>query len=160
MGDQHLDELSLIVKVVTQKMTPFVIMFGLSVILHGAASPGGGFQGGVVTGAAFILWAVGVNSRESRKRTPAFALKIAESAGILMYVGIGMAGIFMGFSFLTNQAMGFPPMGAPGSLFSGGALLGINIGIGMHVAGTIITLFYAFVEHEPDENIAMTRNEK
>lgn len=61
---------------------------------------------------------------------------------------IVLVGVFLGFTFLANQVIGFPPRGVPGSLLSGGTLLGINIGIGIHVAGTIITLFYAFIECE------------
>ncbi len=142
---------SLIVRVVTEKMFPFLLMFGFYIILHGSSSPGGGFQGGVVIGAAYILYAIGVNAACGRKLAPYMTLKVVESAGVLMYVGIGLAGICMGYTFLANRVIGFPPQGTPGSLLSGGTLLGINIGIGIHVAATVITLFYAFMEYGAKE---------
>jgi multicomponent Na+:H+ antiporter subunit B len=132
---------SLIVKIVTEKMVPFVLMFGVYIILHGSSSPGGGFQGGVVIGAAFILFAIGVDSRTVRKRVPAFSLKVLESGGVLLYVAIGLVGIILGYTFLANRVAGFPPQGEFGGIFSGGALFGINICIGTHVACTVITLF-------------------
>ena len=142
---------SLIVKIVTEKMVPFVLMFGVYIILHGSTSPGGGFQGGVVIGAAFILFAIGVDSRTVRKRVPAFNLKVLESGGVLLYVAIGLIGILLGYTFLANRVAGIPPRGEFGGIFSGGALFGINIFIGTHVACTVITLFYAFLEYEPEQ---------
>ena len=139
---------SIIIRVVTQKMFPFLLMFGFYIILHGSSSPGGGFQGGVVIGAAYILYAIGVDADHGRRLAPYLHLKIIESAGVLIYVGLGFAGICLGYSFLTNRMIGFPPQGTPGSLLSGGTILGINIGIGIHVAATVITLFYAFMEYE------------
>lgn len=152
-----MNKTSLIVRVVSQKMVAFVLMFGCSIVLHGASSPGGGFQGGVVMGAAFILFAIGIDPHEGRERTPPFILKIIESSGVLLYVGIGLVGILLGYTFLANKVIGFPPLGTPGALLSGGTLVGINIGIGMHVACTVITLFYAFLEYEPEQNISVTQ---
>ncbi len=144
-------KLSLIVRVVTQKLFPFLLMFGAYIILHGSSSPGGGFQGGVVVGAAYILFAIGVDAQEGRTLAPAIALKMVESAGVLIFVGIGLVGVVLGYSFLANRVAGFPPQGMAGSLLSGGTLLGINIGIGIHVAATVVTLFHAFLEYEPEE---------
>ena len=141
---------SMIIRVVTQKMVPFVFMFGIYIVLNGSSSPGGGFQGGVVMGAAFILFAIGISGREGRLRAPETPLKMIESGGVLLYVVIGLVGILLGYSFLTNKMAHFPPQGSSGSILSGGTLLGINIGIGMHVACTVIALFYAFLEYEPD----------
>ena len=142
---------SLIVRVITQKMVPFVMMFGFYIVFHGSSSPGGGFQGGVIIGAAYILFAIGLSAKDGRSLTPEKPLKIVESAGVLLYIGIGLVGIFLGYTFLTNRVIGFPPRGAIGSLLSGGTLLGINIAIGMHVACTVVTIFYAFVEYNHEQ---------
>jgi multicomponent Na+:H+ antiporter subunit B len=139
-------EPSLIVKVVTQKMFPFILMYGFYITLHGSSSPGGGFQGGVVIGAAFILFAIGFDPKKSRRRTPEIMVNIMRSAGVLIFVGIGLAGVLLGYAFLANRVAGFPPQGRMGSLLSGGTLLGINIGIAITVASTVVTLFYSFLE--------------
>jgi cobalamin synthase len=46
---------SIIITTLTRLLTPFIQLFGLYVIMHGHSSPGGGFQGGVILGAGFIL---------------------------------------------------------------------------------------------------------
>ncbi len=141
---------SLIVRVVTQKMFPFILMFGVYIIFHGSSSPGGGFQGGVVIGAAYILFGIGVDPREGRRLTPESVVNFMRSLGAFIYVAIGLVGALLGYSFLTNRAIGFPPQGAPGSLLSGGTLLGINIGIGITVGSVVVTLFYAFLEYRTE----------
>jgi multicomponent Na+:H+ antiporter subunit B len=151
MNTKNTLEASLIVKVVTQKMFPFILMYGIYITLHGSSSPGGGFQGGVVIGAAFILFAIGFDSEESRRCTPQIMVNIMKSAGVLIFVGIGMVGILFGYAFLANRVINFPPQGAVGSFLSGGTLMGINISIAITVAGTVLTLFHAFLECETEE---------
>lgn len=46
---------SIIISQVSKILMPFVIIFGLYIVLSGADSVGGGFQGGAVLSAAFIL---------------------------------------------------------------------------------------------------------
>lgn len=46
---------SIIISQVSKILMPFVIIFGLYIVLSGANSVGGGFQGGAVLSAAFIL---------------------------------------------------------------------------------------------------------
>ena len=137
---------SLVVSVVTQKMFPFLLMFGFYIILHGSSSPGGGFQGGVIVGAAYILLAIGIEAGHGRRLAPESRVRWARSLGILIYVTMGLAGVVLGYSFLTNKAAGVPPQGRLGAMLSGGSLVWINIGIATTVAGVVITLFYAFLE--------------
>ncbi len=149
---------NLIVRVVTQKMFPFILMFGVYIIFHGSSSPGGGFQGGVVIGAAYILFAIGVDPREGRKHTPESVLNVMRSLGVFIYTGIGLVGALLGYTFLANRVVGFPPQGAPGSLLSGGTMMGINIGIGITVGSVVVTLFYAFLEYGTEEEDAKEEN--
>ncbi len=50
-------QMSKIVRLSADIMYPFVVIFGLYVIMHGHITPGGGFQGGAVvaTGAALVI---------------------------------------------------------------------------------------------------------
>lgn len=44
-----------ILKSICRLILPFVILYGLYLILNGDISPGGGFQGGVVLGTVFLI---------------------------------------------------------------------------------------------------------
>ncbi|MGA1795251.1 MAG: MnhB domain-containing protein [bacterium] len=141
---------SLVIQTVTRMMIPFLLMFGLSVMAHGHLTPGGGFQGGVIIGASFILLGLAFNKDEGRRALPEGRIKGLASSGILIYIVVGMVGIVAGYNFLANRSINFPPGGALGELFSGGTLLWINMGVGITVSGVAIELFYAFLEERRD----------
>lgn len=44
-----------LLKIVSRILFPFIIVFGLYIIMNGHLSPGGGFQGGVVLATGYIL---------------------------------------------------------------------------------------------------------
>ena len=47
-----------VLRLLAKLSIPFILVFGLYVIAHGELGPGGGFQGGVILGSAFILHAL------------------------------------------------------------------------------------------------------
>jgi multicomponent Na+:H+ antiporter subunit B len=44
-----------LLKIVSKILFPFLIVFGIYIIMNGHMSPGGGFQGGVVLATSYIL---------------------------------------------------------------------------------------------------------
>jgi len=44
-----------LLRIISRLLLPFVLLFGVFIVLNGDISPGGGFQGGVVLASAFIL---------------------------------------------------------------------------------------------------------
>jgi len=44
-----------LLRIISRFLLPFVLMFGVFIVLNGDLSPGGGFQGGVVLASSFIL---------------------------------------------------------------------------------------------------------
>jgi multicomponent Na+:H+ antiporter subunit B len=145
---------SIITRTVCHKIVPFIIIFGLYIVIHGPFSPGGGFQGGVIIGCAYILYALAYDMEEGRKGLPEDVVKVIESLGVILYVIVGLTGILFGYNFLSNKVMNFIPVGSTEVLLSSGALLWINIAIGMHVACTIIGFFYLFLEVEDHKETA------
>jgi multicomponent Na+:H+ antiporter subunit B len=127
-------------------VAPFIQMFGLYIILHGHLTPGGGFQGGALFGASMILLAVAFGMKEGESRMGHDVSTVLESFAIF-YVLIGLAGIYLGANFLSNNIAGIP-LGRPGSLLSGGLILLLNIVIGFKVASTGKTLFYTLAKEE------------
>jgi multicomponent Na+:H+ antiporter subunit B len=144
-------EAGLVIQLVSRMMCPFIIMFGAYLIIHGHLTPGGGFQGGVVIAAAFILFALVFNRKEGRVAAPSFSLKCLASTGIYLYMAAGLLSILLGYHFLANRAAGIFPCGMEGELLSGGTLFWIDIGVGLAVASIFTDLVYAFLEEKPDD---------
>jgi len=146
--DEKKYQTSIVVRLVTRMMCPFIVMFGIFLIVHGHLTPGGGFQGGVAIGASFILYALAFNKKDGRDIVSSFTLKCVASVGAYIYIFMGLLGIFFGYHFLANKAAGIAPRGTFGELLSGGTLFWINLGVGLAVAGICIELFYAFLEEQ------------
>ncbi len=137
----------LIVKTITRLIVPFIQIYGIFIILHGHISPGGGFSGGAVLGASMILYTLSFGLEKAEKKLSPKTASILESSGILWYILIGLLGIALGGSFLSNKEVGFF-MGLPGELLSSGMIPLLAIGIGIKVASTMITLFHTIIEED------------
>ena len=136
-----------VLKRVAAFLLPFIQMYGLYVIFHGHVSPGGSFAGGLVMGLAFIAFVTIYGLERGRAKLPENVTTLAESYGTLWYGLMGMVGIFKGAPFLANKLAGVD-LGALGALSSGGLISLIGLGVGIRVASTMITLFFAMREEE------------
>ena len=61
---------SLILRTATRFLMPLLLMFALFLFLRGHNAPGGGFVGGLVVAAAFVLYAIASGTPASAPRTP------------------------------------------------------------------------------------------
>jgi multicomponent Na+:H+ antiporter subunit B len=134
-----------IVKSISRIIIPFIQLYGVFIILHGHVSPGGGFSGGTLFGTSLILLTLVFGMKPAKKKFSHRASEIAESGGLILYVGIGFIGLILTGKFLTNIEAGFP-IGTPGELLSAGMIPLLMIGIGIKVASTVITLFHILIE--------------
>ena len=132
---------SLIVKTVSRVLVPFIQMFGLYVIVHGHSSPGGGFQGGVILAASFILLSLAESTDELKRRFSLGALTAFTSMGVFLYAGIGVLCVLLGANFLDY---GILPVAQPRSV----GMLGIEIGIGLTVMAALVSIFHDLITFE------------
>ncbi|MGM0404646.1 MAG: MnhB domain-containing protein [Thermoplasmatota archaeon] len=91
---------SIITRVSGRALAPFILLFGVYVTIFGYASPGGGFQGGVLLASGIILILI----THSRKEVERLASNISwlESFGAFAFLIVGLIGIFIGGAFLAN----------------------------------------------------------
>jgi multicomponent Na+:H+ antiporter subunit B len=136
-----------ILKRIVAIILPFICIYGFYVILHGHVSPGGSFAGGIIVGLSFIVFSTIYGVEKGRKKLPEKILVWTECYGTLWYGIMGMVGIIKGAPFLANKLAGIN-LGKPGTLFSGGLISLIGIGVGIRVASTIGTLFFTIMEKE------------
>lgn len=116
----------------------FIIITSAYIFLHGHLSPGGGFPGGAMIAAGFLIMVLGVGSRAPK------IFKTIETLGGLAFVTVGVIGFLKKGSFLQN-AFG---SGEVGTLF-GSIFLGILYAIiGFKVAAELSSGFGEFVVEE------------
>lgn len=136
---------NVILKEVSKIIIPFIQIFGVYVIFHGHLSPGGGFAGGTIIGASFILVRVVFGDEEAKKK-----FKYKHLITILCF-SIMLYGLLKGYSFISGGShldLPKPPLGTPGKILSGGFLLPLNIIVGTIVAIVIYFMYSLFDKGE------------
>lgn len=141
MIDDRDTGMSIIVKTVTRVTVGLIFLYGIYIVLHGHISPGGGFAGGVIIALSLIHIMLAFGRTVALKKVSAAAAALFESAGALIFLGIGIAGFAVG-AFLLNF---FTKKGEAFSLFSGGVILPLNIAISLKVAAGLFAIFVALV---------------
>ncbi len=128
-----------VLRVTTKLLMPIILLFALYVQFHGDFGPGGGFQAGVIFGAGFILYALVYGIESAKRVAPAGALRVLISAGLLLYIGVGYAGLALGGNFLDYGVLSAQaPKGQHLGIFL------VELGVGVTVAATMVTVFFNF----------------
>jgi multicomponent Na+:H+ antiporter subunit B len=130
---------SIVIETVCRGMVPLIQLFALYVMTHGHSGPGGGFQGGVILAASFILMRLVLGGEIAHGRlSPELALVVG-TAGILLYGVIGAVPMLGGGQFLDYGQLPVP--GISGAALRSLGILVVEIGIGLAVCGVIVTIF-------------------
>jgi multicomponent Na+:H+ antiporter subunit B len=126
-----------LLRLIAKMLVPFILVFGLYVILHGELGPGGGFQGGVILAAAFILYGLVFGADELSKRIPPVVFDVGMALGALIYSGTGLACLFYGGTFLDYGML-------QASHAGDGEALGMTLveyGVGITVCSVMLTIY-------------------
>ncbi len=134
---------NVILRVVSKLLIPFILVFALYVQWHGDFGPGGGFQAGVIFASGFILYALIFDIDTSRMVVPSWALRLVLALGVLLYAGVGVAGMSRGGNFLNYSVLAEEQIAGQHL----GILL-IEFGVGLTVAAAMIIIFFTFSRQE------------
>lgn len=131
----------LIIKTSVRLLVPFIQLFGLYVIVHGHYSPGGGFQGGVILGAAFILLALAYDMKTSQEYMTTRVNALFTNLGAAIFIGVGALSAIAGGLFLDYAALDkLIPLG-PIEWHSFGIFL-VEVGVGFTVMSIMVLLYW------------------
>ena len=128
-----------VLRAIAKLMIPLILLFALYVQFHGDFGPGGGFQAGVIFAAGIILYGLIYGIDTASQVIPPGIIRTCVALGILLYGGVGLAGLFLGGNYLDYGVLAHDPRH--------GQHLGIfliELGVGITVAGVMITIFFAF----------------
>ena len=142
----------LIIQTLCRLLTPFMQIFALYVIAHGHHSPGGGFQGGCILGASFILLCVAYDIRWAKRRMTEKLNIIYCSVGVIIFAGIGVICLILGGNYLDYSWLHKLLPANPVDARSHG-IMGIEIGVGITVMAVMISIFLNVAsggKHEED----------
>lgn len=128
-------------------LSPYIMLFGWYVIIHGHYSPGGGFQGGALLAASVLLIRVAGGRRVSRLQIREFATTPLAVVGVAIYFATGLVAMAMGGYFLDYEMLPFPGDLEASMLRYYGILI-IEVGIGLAVMAILIMIYDNMVRGE------------
>lgn len=131
--------MTVIVKTISRIVSGFTFLFGSYIILHGHLTPGGGFAGGVIIAASFILLVLSFGAEAIKEKTSYIVSSIFESIGGLLFLLVALLGLFSGVFFFTNVLS----KGTPLKILSAGIIPLCNIAIGIKVGAGLLSIFLA-----------------
>jgi multicomponent Na+:H+ antiporter subunit B len=136
-----------IVKTLARLLAPFIMVYALYVIMHGHHSPGGGFQGGVILAASFILLVISHGVDKIRNLFPERIANILSSVGVFIYGGIGLLCLLLGGQYLDYGKLSKILSVAPARARSLG-ILGVEIGVALAVMSVMCIIVFTIFSSE------------
>jgi multicomponent Na+:H+ antiporter subunit B len=138
-----------IVKTLARLMVPFIVIYALYVVMHGHHSPGGGFQGGVVLAASFVLLAISQGLDKIRQRMSEKTAGILSSLGVFIYAGIGLLCLLLGGKYLDYGKLSKLLSVEPAQARSLG-ILGVEIGVALAVMAVMCLIVFTIFSVDED----------
>ena len=119
-----------ILEKVCRLLLPCVLVFGLCVLFNGHVSPGGGFSGGSILGAALILMSVAFGSDTVRKFFTMRVFNVVRITGLMIYAVLFGLYIYQGANGISSNLAHY-------------LVMVIDIAVGLVVMSTMFG-FYSF----------------
>lgn len=124
-------------------LVPLTVMFAAFVSLMGVNTLGYSLQSGTMIGGAIILLTLVFSLLEtSRRLRPGLAVAF-ESAGLAMFLAVGLLGVVLGAHFLTLSLPGFA--GKNVQVERAIMMYVLDLGIGVSAAGIITSVIFSLM---------------
>ena len=134
---------SVILQIAARHMRPLLIILSFVVFYRGHNEPGGGFIGGLMLGAAYILYAMGFGVQKTQKSIPISSL-VLTAIGLLLAMVAGLPAVLAGNVFMTGEWITL--FGGTGFDLKLGTPLLFDLGVYFTVAGMLMLVMFSIME--------------
>jgi multisubunit Na+/H+ antiporter MnhB subunit len=133
---------SSILQTAVRFLMPLLLLFAVFLLMRGHNQPGGGFVGGLVVAASFILYSIAFGVDASRR-----ALLVRPSTllgvGPLIALVSGLPGLVAGQPFMTAM---WTTVTTGSTVLHVGTPLVFDIGVFLAVVGVVLTIVFTLAE--------------
>ena len=133
---------SSILQTATRFLMPLLLLFAVFLLWRGHNEPGGGFVGGLVVAASFVLYAMAYGVEAGRRALlvdPATLL----GGGLLVALLSGVPAILVGQPFMTAQ---WATLGIGSHVLAVGTPLVFDVGVFLTVIGVVVTIVFTLAD--------------
>ena len=136
----------LILRVVAKLLMPYILLFALYVQFHGDFGPGGGFQAGVIIAATMLFYGLIYGLPAVQKVMPEPLVESMMAVGVLVYGGVGVAGLLLGGNYLDYFVLSHDTVhGQERGIFW------VEVGVAITVSGVMMKILYMFAARRKGE---------
>jgi multicomponent Na+:H+ antiporter subunit B len=133
---------SSILQTAARLLMPLLLLFAVFLLLRGHNQPGGGFVGGLVVAASFVLYSIAFGVDAARR---ALLLRPSTLLGVGLLVALvsGLPGVAAGRPFMTAV---WTTVGAGPTVLDVGTPLVFDVGVFLAVIGVVLTIVFTLAE--------------
>ena len=133
---------SLILQTAVRVLMPLLLLFAVFLMLRGHNQPGGGFVGGLVVAASFVLYSIAFGVDAARR---ALLVRTSTLLGIGLLVALvsGVPGVLLGQPFMTSM---WTTVALGSTEVDVGTPLVFDIGVFLAVIGVVLTIVFTLAE--------------
>lgn len=135
------DHQRIIIGTTCRVIIPVIQIFALYVVAHGHHSPGGGFQGGVILGASFILIGLSGELGAALARFSERQYFILGCVGILIYSGFGILCMALERNFLDYSILHRIMPATDAVMARSHSMLGVEVGVAFTVTAIMFSIY-------------------
>jgi multicomponent Na+:H+ antiporter subunit B len=133
---------SSILQTAVRLLMPLLLLFAVFLLLRGHNQPGGGFVGGLVVAASFVLYSIAFGVDAARR-----ALLVRPSTllgvGLLVALVSGLPAVAAGHAFMTAL---WTTVAAGSMAIAVGTPLVFDVGVFLAVIGVVLTIVFTLAE--------------
>jgi len=133
---------SSILQTAVRLLMPLLLLFAVFLLLRGHNQPGGGFVGGLVVAASFVLYSIAFGVDAARR-----ALLVRPSTllgvGLLVALVSGLPAVAAGHAFMTAL---WTTVAAGSMVIALGTPLVFDVGVFLAVIGVVLTIVFTLAE--------------
>ena len=133
---------SSILQTAVRLLMPLLLLFAVFLLLRGHNQPGGGFVGGLLVAASFVLYSIAFGVDAARR-----ALLVRPSTllgvGLLVAFASGLPAVVGGHAFMTAL---WTTVAAGSMVIAVGTPLVFDVGVFLAVIGVVLTIVFTLAE--------------
>jgi multisubunit Na+/H+ antiporter MnhB subunit len=133
---------SSILQTATRFLMPLLLLFALFLLWRGHNEPGGGFVGGLVAAAAFVLYAMAYGVDAGRRALLVDPTTLL-GGGLLVAFLSGVPAVLTGRAFMTGLWM---RVGVGSAVVDVGTPLVFDVGVLLTVTGVVLTIVFTLAD--------------
>ncbi|MBN1509281.1 MAG: hypothetical protein JW955_20720 [Sedimentisphaerales bacterium] len=135
--------MTIIVKTISGWVKVLIFLFGINVILFGHLTPGGGFAGGVILAASYVLLMLAFGREFVEKNLPIPLASRLDCLGAFLFATVAILGSVFGGTFFVNFLYQRYLPGHALDLVSAGTIPLSNLAIGLKVGASLFLVIFA-----------------